>query len=290
MPNVTQTTADVFIDEYWADELNRAVEYKIVITENFSDFTSKMRNSGDLFHRPARHHLTANTKSPGTDATPEALTETQQNFTVSTHQIVAQEIEDIAEIMSKYDIRAEFNREFSYALGRAMDVAAAALLDDNTAQSVGVLGSELTDANLVRAWQYLMDGAATPPFKGVVSPATWAGLLLIEKFTNQLYNGDTGGKALHEAQIGKIYQATMFVSQLTVGTAPNSSGHMWAADHFFKIIKRKPTPHAQYDPFAVAWKLSADQIFGVFENQEADEGAAVTTVSRLWGVRLQSIK
>lgn len=290
MANVTSTTADVFIDEYWSPELNRAIEYDIVIAALFSDWTSRMSGSGDVFHLPGRHNLTANTKAASVDATPEAITEADQTFTVSTHQIVAQEIEDFAEVMSKYDIRQEYTLAASYALARALDVAAATLLDDNTTQTVGVLTSELTDDNLIRAWQYLRDSAAKPPFKGVVSPATWAGLLKVEKFTNMLYNGDTQGMALREAQIGKVYQATFYQSQLTVGTAPSSSGHVWAGDHFFKIIKKAPKPDAWFSPLAKAWVVATDQIYGVFERQEAIETAAATTASRLHGVRLQAIK
>ena len=290
MPNVTATTADKFIDEIWSSELNRAIEFELVIAAMFSDWTSRMRGSGDVFHLPARHNLTANTKSAGTDATPEAITETEQTFTVSTHQIVAQEIEDFAEVMSKYDIRSEFTKAASYSLGRAMDVAAAALLDDNTSQTVGTLTAELTDDNFIRAWQYLQDSSGPAPYKGVVSPAAWGGMLKIEKFTQQLYNGDTKGRALHEAEIGRVYQCKMHSSPLTVGTAPNSSGHMWAGDHFFKIIKRKPTMHTWYSPLATAWVVSDDQIYGMFERQEADEAAAVTSVARLHGVRLQALK
>lgn len=249
-----------------------------------------MRSSGDVFHLPARHNLTANTKTAGTDATPEAITETEQTFTVSTHQVVAQTIEDFAEVMSKYDIRSEFTKAAAYSLARAMDVAAAALLDDNTTQTVGTLTAELTDDNFIRAWQYLQDSSADNPFVGVVSPAAWGGMLKIEKFTQQLYNGDTQGRALHEAEIGRVYQARMYASPLTVGTAPNSSGHLWAGDHFFKIIKKAPKQDVWYSPLAKAWVLATDQIYGVFERQEADEAAAVTTVARLHGVRLQSLK
>ncbi len=290
MANVTSTTADKFIDEHWAPELNRAIEFDMVIFALFSDWSSRLSGSGDLFHLPARHNLTANTKTASVDATPEAITETEQTFTVSTHQIVAQEIEDFAEIMSKYDIRNEFTMAAAYALARAREVAAATLLDDNTTQTVGTLTAELTDDNLIRAWQYGKDNAAKGAGKGVVSPATWAGLLKVEKFTNQLYNGDTGGMALHEAQIGKLYQATFYQSQLTVGTAPNSSGHLWWGDHFFKIIKKAPRQDAWFSPLAKAWVVATDQVYGVFERQEADEAAAVTTTARLHGVRLQSLK
>lgn len=261
-----------------------------MIAALFSDWTSRMSGSGDIYHLPSRHNLTTNTKSASTAATPEAITEVDQSFTVSTHQIVAQQIEDFAEVMSKYDIRAEYTKAASYSLGRAMDVAASALLDDNTTQTVGTLGAELTDDNLIRAWQYLQESSADAPFVGVVSPATWGGFLKVEKFTQALYNGDSGGRAVHDAQIGRIYQATMHVSNLTTGTAPSSSGHMWAGDHFFKIIKKAPTQDAWFSPLDKAWVVATDQIYGVFERQEADEAAAVTTTARLHGVRLQALK
>lgn len=290
MANVTATTAARFITEQWAPELNRAVEFDTVIMPMFADWSSKLAGGGDILHYVARHNLTANTKSAGSDATPEAITETDQDFQVTTHQIVAQEIEDFAEVMSKYSIRAEFNDAATYALARAQDVACAALFDDNSTQTVGILGAELTDDNFIRAWQYGADSAAKGEAKGVVSPATWGGLLKIEKFTNQLYNGDNAGKALHRAQIGVIYNAMMYQSQLTVGTAPNSSGHLWWGDHFFKIIKKRPTLDHWFSPLAKADIVATDQIFGVFERQEADEAAAATTVARLHGVRLQSLK
>ena len=280
----------MFINEVWSSELERAIQFALVIAALFSDWTSRMSGSGDVFHLPNRHNLTANTKSAGSDATPEAITETQQNFTVSTHQIVAQEIEDFAEVMSKYDIRSEYTMAASYALGRAMDVAAAALLDDNTTQTVGTLGAELSDDNFIRAWQYIQDSAGKPPFVGVVSPAAWGGMLKVEKFIQALYNGDTQGMALHEAEIGRVYQAKMHVSNLTVGTAPNSSGHIWAGDHFFKIVKKAPKQDAWFSPLAKAWVVATDTIYGVFEKQEADEAAAVTTDNLLWGVRIQTLK
>lgn len=292
MANVTSTTAAKFINDVWSRELNRAIEFDIVIADLFTDKTKQatQNGGGQVFHLPARHNLTANTKAAGADATPEAITETEQTFTPSTHQITAQEIENFAEVMSMYDIRAEYTSAASYALARAQDVAAAALLDDNTTQSVGVLGSELTDDNFLSAWVFLKNSSAPTMYKGVLSPAGWAGLLKIDKFINSRYNGDDSGKAVHQAKVGEIYQTNMHVSQLTVGTAPSSDGHIWAADHFFKIIKKAPKQDAWYSPLAKAWIVATDQIYGMFERQEADEAAAATTVARLWGVRLRNLK
>ena len=292
MAQVTSVTAANFIDEIWSPELNRAVEFQLVIAALFTDWTSKMNmgGSGDILHLPARHNLTTNTKSSGSDATPEAITETEQTFTVSLHQIVAQDIEDFAEVMSKYDIRNEYTLAAAYSLGRSMDVTAAALLDDNTLQSVGILQAEMTDDNMIRAWQFLQDSSGMPPYVGVVSPATWGGFLKIEKFTQQLYNGDTQGRALHDAEIGRVYQAKMHMSNLTVGTAPNSTGHMWAGEHFFKIIKKAPKQDTWFSPLAKSWIVATDQIYGMFEREEPDELASATTTAKLHGVRLRGLK
>lgn len=292
MANVTATTAAKFINDVWAAELNRGIQLDRVMAQLFTDKSSdaKSDGGGQVYHLVSRHNLTANTKSASTDATPEAITETEQTFTPSTHQITAQEIENFAEVMARYNIRAEYTAAATYALARAQEVACAALLDDNTVQTAGTLGAELSDDNLLSAWTLLKNSAAQGPFVGVVSPACWAGLLKIDKFIHALYNGDTKGMAVHEAQIGKVYQSTFYVSQLTVGTAPSSDGHMWGKDHFFKIIKKPPTQDAWYSPLAKAWIVATDQIYGMFERQEADEAAAATTNARLWGVRLRSLK
>ena len=160
---MTATTADKFIDDVWSNELNRAIEYKLVIGNLFSDWSGKMTGHGDIFHLPARHNLTANTKSAGTDATPAANPETAQTFTVSTAPNVAEPNEDVVDVMSRYDTRSEFTKAAAYSLGRAMDVACAALLDDNTTQTVGTLSAEMTDDNFIRAWQYLQDASADNP-------------------------------------------------------------------------------------------------------------------------------
>src|SRR5437773_5686608 len=101
MANVTVTTAAKFINDVWSKELNRGIKLDIVIADLFKDMTAQatQNGGGQVFHLPSRHNLTANTKSATVAATPEAITETEQTFTPNTHQITAQEIESIAEVM-----------------------------------------------------------------------------------------------------------------------------------------------------------------------------------------------
>lgn len=289
MAEVNITTADKDIDEMWSTELNDGVKLDTVIAELFDDKSSVLPH-GNVYHLPASHNMTANTKSAGVDATPEAITETEQTFTVSLQQIVARTIENIVEVQSKYDLRSDYTDKASYALARAQDVACAALLDDNTTQTVGILGSEVSYSNLLGARKYMRDSAAKGKMVGVVAPGTYNGFLKIDQFTNQLYNGDTKGMAVREAQVGICLKITFYESQLTTGTAPNSYGHIWAMGHFFKIIQKAPKVDTWYSPLAKSWIAAMDQIYGMFERQEADEAAAATTTARLWGVRVEGYK
>lgn len=294
MALVTTTTADVMLQDIWAAELNRGVKLDIVIAAKFRDRSSELAGNsgkaGDVLRIVSRHHLTANTKSGGTALTPEAITETAQTFTVNTHQATAQTIEDIAEIQTKYDIRAEYNTDASYSLARAMDVSGGNLFDDNTLQTVGVFGSELLEDNLLRGRQYLRDSGFHPPFELIIPTATYHGLVKLERFSREDYTGDESGMAVHDAQVGKVYGSVVYESLLVVGTAPNASGALFKEGHFFKIVQRSPTPHSWYSPNDLAWVLSTDQIYGMFELQEAVEAAAGTTSARLGGVEIRCRK
>lgn len=288
MTSVTTTTLANWVDEMWSPELNTAVEYFLVIAKLFKDRSSELPH-GNILHEPASHNLTANDKAAGTDATPEAITEPDQTFTVSTHKIVAQQIESIAQIQSRYDARANFNKRAAYALARAMESSGAALFDDNTTQSVGTLGSEATEDNILAARAFLVNSAAQPPYNGVIAPATYNGFLKIDRFSNSSDYG-AGEDAITMAHLGAIYNMRFYESQLTVGSSPNSSGAVWADGHFFKIVQKPPKFDVHYSPFAKAWEVAADCIYGMFELLEADEAAAATSTARLHGVRIQAKK
>ena len=291
---ITTTTAALYIDTRWTPELNRAIEFIMVHGQLFED-RSGLLPTGNILYEPSRHNLTANTKAASTDATPEALTETRQTYTVDTHQVVAQDIEDIAEIQSHYGVRRETTMAGSYALGRAFEVACANLFDDNTTQVVGAYGAELPDDQVLRAWRYIADAGRPPsmvgkPVVSIASPAMIVGFLKAERYSNSLYNGDTKGMAVREAQVGKLYGTTVYQSNLLSGTAPSASGTWFVRGHFFKIIQRRPTTHTWYSPLSLSWIVSMDQIYGVFERLEADEAASVTTNSRALSVHLKSLK
>jgi hypothetical protein len=293
LADVTITTAATFIDQVWSPELNRAIQYDVVVAALFDDKSALVDNHANTINLPSRHNLTANAKAAGTPLTPQAITETQQQFVLpmtNGHRAIAQMIEDIAEIQSRYDIRSETTIAGAYALARQMDVDAAGLFAA-LANSVGTSSAELTDDNLIAARTTLRNSAAPRPWYICVPPATYSGFLKLEKFTNQLYIGDAqDGTAVEEAKVGRMYGADVYESQLLAGSAPAASGAYWSKTHFFKAIQRQPTTHTWYSPLDLSWVVTMDCIYGMFERLEADEAAAATTNSSLWGVKLSCVK
>ena len=286
--NITLAQAAVLVDEMWTPELNDAVEFNFNIIKTFDDRSDQLPH-GDRLNLPAIHHLTTGAKAADTALTPISLTETEDTFTVSTHRAVAIRVEDIAEIQAKYEVRANYTDSMSYGISRDMETDAAGVIDNNTLQTIGTLGTELTDDNLLRAWQYLEDSAAPSNNRFLVlSPAGAAGVMKLDKFASRLYVPDA--RVSENAEVGPVYRAALTISNLTVGTAPNSDGSMHHKLHFFKIMQRAPTVHSWYSPLDLAWVVSVDSLYGVFERNEADEAAGVTTRSSLWGVRLRNVK
>jgi hypothetical protein len=293
LADVTITTAALYIDQVWSPELNRAIQYDVVIAALFDDKSALVDQHANTINLPSRHNLTANAKAAGTALTPQAITETQQQFVLpmtNGHRAIAQEIEDIAEIQSRYDIRSETTVAGAYALARQMDVDAASLFAAAT-NSSGTSSAELTDDNLILARTLLRNNAAPRPWYIVVPPATYSGFLKLEKFTNMLYIGEsTEGTAVEEARVGKMYGADVYESQLLAGSAPAATGAFWSKTHYFKAIQRQPTTHTWYSPLDLAWIVSMDCIYGMFERLEADEAAAATTNSSNWAVKLLCTK
>jgi hypothetical protein len=293
LADVTITTAALYIDQVWSPELNRAIQYDVVVAALFDDKSALVDQHANTINLPSRHNLTANAKAAGTALTPQAITETQQQFVLpmtNGHRAIAQEIEDIAEIQSRYDIRSETTIAGAYALARQMDVDAASLFAAAT-NSSGTSSAELTDDNLILARTLLRNNAAPRPWYIVVPPATYSGFLKLEKFTNMLYIGEsTEGTAVEEAKVGRMYGADVYESQLLAGSAPAATGAFWSKTHYFKAIQRQPTTHTWYSPLDLAWIVSMDCIYGMFERLEADEAAAATTNSSNWAAKLLCTK
>lgn len=288
---MTVTTEANHIGEVWINSVIRSQEFELVIAPRvFREW--KFTGHGDVHHIPRIGNLTANTKSAGSNWTPEALTDTEQTITINVHQVAGFELEDIAALLSNTDVKSEYQKKIGYALGRAVDVNLAALFQ-NFSQIVGTLGTELTWDNLITAWQYLADGgtSASDDCTFYFSPGAWAGLMKLDIVANSNYRSPgNAGRAVEKAQIGELLGAP--VMQTNLLRAPAAGQHenaLFKRNAVALMMAQEPKMVTEYRADALAWIVGAHQVYGYVEVDRYAEAAANVTAGDDWAVLLRGI-
>lgn len=99
---------------------------------------------GDTLHVPDLSELGTTAKSGGTDVVYETFTETKFDLSIDQHFYSAFKVEDIAEVQSFADLRAEYTRSAGYAMARKIDTTLHALSTSMT-RVIGGDGSTAWD-------------------------------------------------------------------------------------------------------------------------------------------------
>lgn len=220
---LTTTQAACHIPELWSSKTRDATEANVVaagLVES-SDFGLKELKGGpgDTLNIPYISNPTANTKTANTNITLEQIgpsnAEASQTFTVGTHQHVAFALENITKVQSKTDLMNKYSGKAGYALGAAADTNLHTL-PQNFSQSVGTQGVEPTEANWLRAAQYLDDALAPAGERFiVVRPATFYAMQKTNRYTNADYAGSENARtALERNRIDRIHNADVFITTL----------------------------------------------------------------------------
>ena len=223
------TAAANFIPEVWAPEISDATKAHVGLADLVDRSFESDMESGDIIHIQDWSNPAVSVKAEGTNATFANIVETQQNITINREAYTYFVIEDIAELQSKYAVRSRYTDKSTYSLMAHVEGDATSglmSLPDNFSQSVGALGSEPTQANMVRAVQYLDDGDVPETDRFFyMSPSTAASLLKQSVFTS----GDfySKGGIANGRVTGQVYGATSHVSSL-VNNNPSTAGQSYS--------------------------------------------------------------
>ncbi len=208
---ITTTTAACHIPELWDSETIDAVEGKVILAGLVDRRFEKKLKVGDKLNVGYISNLTASALAANTNVTLEAISEASEIITVDTHEHVCFAVDNMVTVQQQTNMRRKYTEKIGYALGSSMDEILAALAA-SFSQTVGALGIELTDDNLIRAWQYLEDFNMPSGDRFIyIKPAAYAGLMKLDKFMHADYVGG-GGKGVREAYVGKIYGADVYTS------------------------------------------------------------------------------
>lgn len=219
--SMTTTTHAVFVPEVWADGTLDAAQFAEVISKRVTrEYEGEIRNAGDTVRIQRTSNFQTQQKLSGISNTIlfEALTETEQVLTIATHEYAAFLIENVLEVQAKANLRAKYEAKIGYALTRGREITLANLFQ-SLSQVVGTYGVELTPDDYLAAWTRMAEAGllemSTDPgadFSVILSPAAYAAALKTDVFINKLYNG--AAAAIERAQVGDIYGATTFISNL----------------------------------------------------------------------------
>lgn len=261
---ITITTAANHIPTIWSSETIDAVEGKVVLAGLVDRHFEKQLKVGDTLNIPFISNMTATAKTGASNITLNTITEQYEQITCTTHEHVAFAVEDIVAVQSNTGLRSKYTKKAGYVIGASMDETIAALAA-NFSQYVGTLGLELTDDNLIRAWQYLEDFDMPESDRFIyISPAAYAGLMKLDKFMHADYVGG-GGKGVRNAFVGKLYGANVHTSTLTYKAAANQCAGWFCHKSGVALIQQHLKTTSQYSIHEDADVVLSTNLFGLTE-------------------------
>jgi hypothetical protein len=262
---VDKTIADgIFSPDVWSKRVLEATESNLVLAKLFNRQFESDARVGKAVKVASLGNLAARAKAENTAITYETITETVLTLTLNIWDYAAIGVEDIVEVQANVNVRQMYERKMGYALAQDVDTKLAASAA-GFSQVVGTLGTPFTDDNLRRAVQYLDD--ADVPEEGrfvVMSPAEKNDKLALDRWSNQLYRGGTGGEQVTRGRIGsEIYGLDPYVTTNLVKPSAGQANNLVAhRDAYALVMQRQPRMHLFYDIDFFTWKVASEQIFG----------------------------
>lgn len=261
---ITVTTSANHLPKIWSSETIDAVEGKVVLAGLVDRHFEKQLRVGTTAYVPFISNMTASTKTGASNITLNTITEQYETITCTTHEHVAFAVEDIVKVQSNINLRSKYTKKAGYVIGASMDETIAALAA-NFSQTVGTLGLELTDDNLIRAWQYLEDFDMPESDRFIyISPGAYAGLMKLDKFMHADYVGG-GGKGVRNAYVGKIYGANIHTSTLTYVAAANQCAGWFCHKSGVALVQQQLKTTSQYSIHEDADVVLTTNLFGCTE-------------------------
>jgi hypothetical protein len=274
MPNITNTTADVFLAEVFSKEVIRETNPKLVLAKLVKRFDDEARMGNDSISVPSITNFVANDKVSNIPVSFQANTETDIVISIDQHKETSFLLEDITELQSKQDLMAHYTDAASTAIARAIDTSLAALaLGFSTA--TGAYNTAITTDVVLNSIESL-DLADCPEddrsfvFRSDVK----RDLLDLAAYTSSDF---VGGKPTESGNIGRLYGVDTFMSNNLIFTGgTNRNNMLFHKDALALAMAQQPRAQAEYSVSQLGHELVVDTVYGVRELRD-DFGVLVRT-------------
>ena len=284
-PQVTNTTAAVFIPEIWSDEVIAAYKSNLVAANVFKKMSFKGKK-GDTIHIPKPTRGEASVKASEAPVTLIAATETEVNVLIDKHYEYSRFIEDITEVQALASMRRFYTDDAGYALAKQVDTDMIQLGrvmngGDGTADyDAGYIGSDgvtlydgtnaaaLTDIAVRNTIQKLDDQDV--PTAGrffLVPPAARNTLLGLDRYTAMDSVGEAGSNnTIRNGHIGNLYGIPVYVTSNADTTSAAGGDRvclMGQKDAAILVEQLGVRSQVQYKQDYLSTLYTSDTIYGV---------------------------
>lgn len=273
------------------DGVIRAREFKTVIAPRV-DRSWEFVGHGDTYKKSRIPNIETQSKTTSTSLDAKVYTDTEQSLSINNHIACAIKHEDIAQLLSRNDVKAEMTKKMGYSLARKVDVDISALFA-SFSQIVGTLGVEVTYDNLLRAAQYLEDAGVelSDDCAWFISPAQVAGLRKMDTFIHGDYVSESSAKMMHEkAVLGEFLGAPVVVSNLI--TAPAAGQHenaLMQRQAILLVMAKGPSTSTDRIALDLADVVVQDEIYGLVEQDVYSETPGNITATDENAVLIRSV-
>lgn len=283
---MTITTGDIFLPEIWTKEVQLATESTLVLANLVKRMDEEAADAGDLLRTPKVSNLTATAKAANTQVTLNAPTETAFTMNLNRHFEASYLVEDRLNAQSAYNLLQQYSPKAGYAVAKQWDSDIAGLYS-GLSQNVGNSTTDVTDANIARAIQYLDDADAPQTERYfVIKPAALNHIRQISKFAEYQSLGISpavaanGGLANNgsivkrigpNGFVGVIYNLEVYMSTNLVeesGTSDTVHNLVFHKEAFASACQIKPRTQFQYKQEHLGTLATADALWGFAEYRD----------------------
>jgi hypothetical protein len=260
---VDKTIADgVFSPDVWSKQVLRATESNLVIAKLVNRGFEADATVGKAVKVASIGNLAARAKAENTAITYETVAENTTTITLNLWSYAALGIEDIVKVQAAVDVQNEYQRKLGYAVARDIDTKLAADFA-GFSQTVGTLGTAVSDANVLAAIK-LLDDQDVPQNERyfVMTPAEKVSKLALDRWSNALYIGDRNLPA-KTGELGNMYGLDLYVTtNLVKPAAGQAHNAIFHRDAIALVQQRSPKSHLFYDIDVFTWKMAVETIYG----------------------------
>jgi hypothetical protein len=244
MANITQTSVDPAIPEFWLALALGYLKANLMMARLVRrDGDSVVAEHGDTINITKRGGLTVRDKVEDTDVTADAPSNTKIAVVLDQHKYVSWHLEDTASAKA-IDAAVDYVQDAAAGLAEAIETELLKL-HANIANDVGQAGKALGFAELMAARKQLNDQKC--PMMGrklIVSSKDEISLLDTDRIIESNKNGGDGS-VLEEAMLGRILGFDTYMSQLvevTSGTPDTTHNIAFHGDAFMLATRPLALP------------------------------------------------